>query len=83
MKSSRSERHSFLEAVIYSFYIHCTLRGVFSHEVFPLSSIYFSVSFVFGYLTWPHCRDPFFVFTIVMSSGGVGVTSHTPRISFS
>jgi hypothetical protein len=43
----------------------------------------FSVSFVFGYLTWPRCRDPFFIFTIVMFSGGVGVTSHTPKISFS
>jgi hypothetical protein len=39
----------------------------------------FSVSFVFGYLTWPRCRDPFFIFTIVMfrggGGGGVGVTS--------
>jgi hypothetical protein len=35
----------------------------------------FSVSFVFGYLTWPRCRDPFFIFTIVMFRGGVGVTS--------
>jgi len=54
-----------------------------SHEVFPLSSLYFILSFVFGYLTWPHCRDPFFIFTIVMFMGGVGVTSHTPRIYFS
>jgi hypothetical protein len=29
----------------------------------------FSVSFVFGYLTWPRCRDPFFIFTIVMFRG--------------
>jgi hypothetical protein len=43
----------------------------------------FSVSFVIGYLTWPRCRDPFFIFTIVMFRGGVGVTSHTPRISLS
>jgi hypothetical protein len=43
----------------------------------------FSVSFVFGYLTWPHCWDPFFIFTIVMFRVGVGVTSHTPRIYFS
>jgi hypothetical protein len=43
----------------------------------------FSVSFVFGYLTWPRCQDPFFIFTIVMFSGGVGVTSHTPKIYFS
>jgi hypothetical protein len=43
----------------------------------------FSVSFVLGYLTWPRCRDPIFIFTIVMFKGGVGVTSHTPRISFS
>jgi hypothetical protein len=54
-----------------------------SHEVFPLSSFIFSVSFVFRYLTWPRCRDPFFIFTIVMFRGGVGVTSHTPRIYFS
>jgi hypothetical protein len=32
------------------------------------------VSFVFGYLTWPHCQDPFFIFTIVMFKGGVGDT---------
>jgi hypothetical protein len=43
----------------------------------------FNVSFVLGYLTWPRCRDPIFIFTIVMFRGGVGVTSHTPRISFS
>jgi hypothetical protein len=43
----------------------------------------FSVSFVFGYLTWPHCQDPLFIFTIVMFKGGVGVASHTPRIYFS
>jgi hypothetical protein len=43
----------------------------------------FSVSFVLGYLTWPRCRDPIFILTIVMFRGGVGVTSHTPRISFS
>jgi hypothetical protein len=42
----------------------------------------FSVSFVFGYLTWPRCWDPFFIFTIVIFRGGVGVTSHTPRIFF-
>jgi hypothetical protein len=53
-----------------------------SHEVFPLSSLYFSVDFVFGYLTWPCFRDPFFIFTIVMFRGGVGVTSHTPMIFF-
>jgi hypothetical protein len=42
----------------------------------------FSVSFVLGYLTWPRCRDPIFIFTIVMFKGGVAVTSHTPRIYF-
>ena len=42
----------------------------------------FSVSFVLGYLTWPRCRDPIFIFTIVMFRGGVGVTSHTHRIFF-
>jgi hypothetical protein len=42
----------------------------------------FSVSFVLGYLTWPCCRHPIFIFTIVMFMGGVGVTSHTPRIFF-
>jgi hypothetical protein len=42
----------------------------------------FSVSFVLGYLTWPHCRDPIFIFTIVMFRGGVGVTSQTPRFIF-
>jgi hypothetical protein len=52
-----------------SFYIHFTLRGDFSHEVFPLSSLDFSVYFIFGYLTW-HCfEDPFFIFTIVMFRG--------------
>ena len=81
--SSLSEGHSFLEIVSCSFYIHCTLRGVFSHEVFLLSSLYFNVYFVFGYLTWPCCHDPLFIFTIVMFRVGVGVTSHTPRISFS
>jgi hypothetical protein len=29
----------------------------------------FSVSFVLGYLTWPRCRDPIFIFTIVMFRG--------------
>jgi hypothetical protein len=29
----------------------------------------FSVSSVFGYLTWPRCWDPFFIFTIVMFRG--------------
>jgi hypothetical protein len=43
----------------------------------------FSVYFVFGYLTWPRCWDPLFIFTIVMFRGGVGVTSHTTRIYFS
>jgi hypothetical protein len=33
----------------------------------------FSVSFVFGYLAWPRCRNSFFIFTIVMFRGGVGV----------
>jgi hypothetical protein len=42
----------------------------------------FSVYFVLGYLTWPRCRDPIFIFTIVMFRGGVEVTSHTPRIFF-
>jgi hypothetical protein len=59
------------------------MMGVFVHEIFPLSSLYFSVYFVFGYLTWPHFRDLFFIFTIVMFRGGVGVTSNIPRISFS
>jgi hypothetical protein len=45
--------------------------------------IHINVSFVFGYLTCPHCRDPFFIFTIVMFMGGVGDSSHTPMISFS
>jgi hypothetical protein len=74
MQSSWSEGHSFLAIVNSSFYIYCTLRGGGGggggfHDVFPLSSFYFSVSFVFGYLTWPHCRDPFFIFTIVMFRG--------------
>jgi hypothetical protein len=43
----------------------------------------FSVYFVLGYLTWPRFRDPIFIFTIVMFRGGVGLTSHTPRIYFS
>jgi hypothetical protein len=50
--------------------------SLFSHFIF-------SVSFVFGHLTWPRCRDSFFIFTIVMLRGGVGVTSHKPRIYFS
>jgi hypothetical protein len=29
----------------------------------------FSVSFVLGYLTWPRCRDPIIIFTIVMFRG--------------
>jgi hypothetical protein len=29
----------------------------------------FSVSFVLGYLTWPRCQDPIFIFTIVMFRG--------------
>jgi hypothetical protein len=29
----------------------------------------FSVSFVLGYLTWPRCWDPIFIFTIVMFRG--------------
>jgi hypothetical protein len=29
----------------------------------------FSVSFVFGYLTWLRFRDPFFIFTIMMFRG--------------
>ena len=49
-------------------------------SLFPHFS--FSVYFVFGYLTWPHCRDPFFIFTIVMFRGVVGVNSHTPRFIF-
>jgi hypothetical protein len=57
--------------------------GGVSHEFFPLSLLYFSVSFVFGYLAWPRCREPFFIFTIVMFRGDVGVTSHTSRIFFS
>jgi hypothetical protein len=28
-----------------------------------------SVYFVFGYLTWPRCREPFFIFTIVIFRG--------------
>jgi hypothetical protein len=36
---------------------------------FPSFLVYFSVSFVFGYLTWPLCRDPLFIFTIVMFWG--------------
>jgi hypothetical protein len=59
------------------------ITGGSSHEVFPLSSLYFSVSFVFGYLTWPRCQYPFFIFTIVMFRRGIGITSHTPRIYFS
>jgi hypothetical protein len=65
------------------FFMHFYLRGEGLHEFFPLSSLYFNVSFVFGYLTWPRCWDPFFIFTIMMFRGGVGVTSHTPRIYFS
>jgi hypothetical protein len=54
-----------------------------SFSLFP--HFIFNVSFVLGYLTWPRCQDPIFIFTIVMfgGGGGVGVTSHTPRISFS
>jgi hypothetical protein len=72
-RSSWSEGHSCLVTVSSSFYMHCTLRGGGSHEVFPLSSFYFSVSFVFVYLTCPHWRDTFFIFTIVMFRGCVGV----------
>jgi hypothetical protein len=36
---------------------------------FSLFLMYFSVSFIFGYLAWPHFRVPFFIFTIVMFRG--------------
>jgi hypothetical protein len=38
-----------------------------SFSLFP--HFIFSVSFVLGYLTWPRCRDPIFIFTIVMFRG--------------
>ena len=74
---------SYKLSVLLSIYIVIWGGGVGSHEFFPLSSLYFSVAFVFGYLTWPRFQDPFFIFTIVMFRGGVGDTSHTPRIYFS
>ena len=48
------------------------------YSLFP--HFIFSVYFVLGYLTWPHSWDPLFIFTIVMFMGGVGDTSHTPRM---
>jgi hypothetical protein len=63
--------------------MHCNLRGGGGGGGSSFL-VYFSVSFVFGYLTWPRCWDPFFIFTIVMFRGGGGgwSTSHTPMISF-
>ena len=83
---SWSEGHCCLATAFCSFsflfyFMHCNLRGGRGFPWgFPSFLFYFIVSFVFGYLTWPRCWDPFFIFTIVMFRGGVGVTSHTPMI---